>query len=380
MSRYVVIGGGIVGASAAYHLAKRGAETVLVDRRDVGHATAAGAGIISAGGTSHVDDAYFALAKPAIAYYPELVAALGDLGQTNTGYDVVGELYLAETDEQAAELDNVYATIAARRDAGVPNIGQLSWMDQQQARDAFPAIGTVVRAIHFDEAARVDGRLMREALVAGAEHHGARVVVGDAELILDGDRVIGVQVDGERIEADGVVIATGAWTNALIAPLGGSLPVAPQKGQIVHITLGETDTSRWPILTWFGDQYILTFGPNRVVAGATRETGSGFDTRLTPGGVQHVLDTALRIAPGLANGTLHEVRIGLRPFSADGLPFVGRFPGHDEVVVVTGHGPSGLTMGPYSGKVGAELLLGEEPLLDLRPYAVSRALGAPAAD
>ncbi|HEU0164615.1 MAG TPA: FAD-dependent oxidoreductase, partial [Thermomicrobiales bacterium] len=308
MTRIVVIGGGIVGASAAYHLAKSGAETILVDRKDVGQATAAGAGIVSPGPTRHDTEAFFALATPAVAYYPELVAGLAEIGQTKTGYDVVGELYLSENDEQAAELEEIYARVIERRDRGVPGIGELSWLDSQQVKDAFPAVRDVPRAIHISGAARVDGAFIRDAMLAGSEHHGTRRRFGDAELIVEDGKVSGVAVDGERIEADGVVVAGGAWTNRLLAQLGYALPVAPQRGQILHVTMGETDTSRWPILAWFDDLYMLTFAPNRVVAGATRETGSGFDVRMTPGGIKYVLDIALRIAPGIANGTLHEIR------------------------------------------------------------------------
>ncbi|MBA2468530.1 MAG: FAD-binding oxidoreductase [Chloroflexia bacterium] len=168
------------------------------------------------------------------------------------------------------------------------------------------------------------------------------------------------------------MIATGAWTNALLAPIGFSVAVEPQRGQILHIDMGETDTSRWPILGGTGEQYMLTFGPNRVVSGATRETGSGFDVRLTVGGLQSVFNHAMRVAPGVAQGTVKEIRIGLRPLSADGLPYLGRIPGHDDLVLATGHGPSGLQLGPYSGLVAAQLLLGEPVRSDLAPFAVDR--------
>lgn len=141
----------------------------------------------------------------------------------------------------------------------------------------------------------------------------------------------------------------------------------------MHLTMPGVDTSRWPILGGSGDQYILTFGPNRVVMGATRETGSGFDVRMTAGGLRAVLDHALRVAPGLATGTVQEVRIGLRPVSPDGLPFLGPLPGYDNVVLATGHGPTGLQLGPYSGKVAARLVTGEPVESDLGPFAVDRA-------
>jgi D-amino-acid dehydrogenase len=218
----------------------------------------------------------------------------------------------------------------------------------------------------------VDGDHLRNALVAAARHHGADVRYSPATLRIDHERVTGVELDQDRLEADGVVIATGAWTNALIAPLGSTVAVEPQRGQILHLTLGDTDTSRWPILGGTGDQYMLTFGPNRVVSGATRETGSGFDVRLTVGGLQSVFNHAMRVAPGVAAGTVKEIRIGLRPLSADGLPYIGQVPGHENVILATGHGPTGLQLGPYSGLVAAQLLTGQPVAADLTPFAVDR--------
>jgi D-amino-acid dehydrogenase len=112
-----------------------------------------------------------------------------------------------------------------------------------------------------------------------------------------------------------------------------------------------------------------------VVIGATRETGSGFDARTTAGGVKAVLDHALRIAPGLASGTVHEIRVGLRPLSADGLPFLGTLHGCDNVVVATGNGPTGLQLGPYSGLLAARLATGRPAGTDIAPFALDRVVG-----
>ena len=373
MSKITVVGGGIAGASAAFHLAREGVETVLIDRRDDGHATRAGAGIVAPGTSLRDLPDFYTLAKPAVAYYPELLEALAAIDAGPTGYGVVGKIFLAESDAEAVQLDQVKALFTQRRDDGMPNMGEIDEIDGAEARRLFPPLREVPRALHLSGAARVDGGLLRDALVAGARHYGADVRAGDARLLRDGT---GVEVAGERIEADAVVLAAGAWSNSLFEPLGFSLPVAPQRGQILHITLPDEDTSRWPILAWFGSQYILAFAPNRVVAGATRETGSGFDVRMTPGGVQEVLNTALRIAPGLAHGTLAEIRIGLRPLSEDGLPFLGYAPGNDRVVVATGHGPSGLQLGPYSGRLAAELAMGRPPSINLAPFAVDRSVVA----
>jgi D-amino-acid dehydrogenase len=93
---------------------------------------------------------------------------------------------------------------------------------------------------------------------------------------------------------------------------------------------------------------------------------------MTAGGVHEALSEALRVAPGLAVGTLHEVRIGLRPASPDGRPILGHFPGGGNVFVATGHGPSGLQLGPYSGALVADLVLGQVSSIDLVPFDPAR--------
>lgn len=368
----VVIGGGIVGASAARHLARQGVKTVLVDRRDTGRATSAGAGIVAPGTSLRDVPAFYDLAKPAVSWYPELIESLREDGAGETGYAVCGKLFLAQSDEEVEQLGPLKTRFEERQDAGMPNLGALEIIDGARAQSLFPALRDVQAAMWIPDAARVDGAMLREAMTKSAVKHGARFLRGDASLVLEGGNVTGVVVDGSRIAADAVVLAAGSWTNAILEPAGVALAMAPQKGQIVHVRMPGQETTRWPILGWFGNQYILTFAPDRVVAGATRETGSGYDTRVTPGGVKHVLDTTLRIAPGIADGSLAEVRVGLRPFADDGVPFIGPVPGVDNLVVSTGHGPSGLQLGPYSGLLAADLALGQEPAIDLSAFRLDR--------
>lgn len=374
MQRVVIIGGGIVGAGAAWHLARDNVETILIDRDDAGQATAAGAGIISPGTSQRPLPDFYPFAAVAVAYYPELIASLAEAGETDTAYQVVGKLVVAFTDEEAAAIPGQLALFEERRKAGMPGLERISTIERLQAQSLFPGLGDVASAILVPQAARVDGDRLRQALLRAAVRLGATVRAGAATLDLSGGAVTGVRVDGEAIGADAVIVATGAWSNHLLAPLGHALALEPQRGQIVHLTMPRADTSRWPILGGSGDQYILTFGPDRVVIGATRETGSGFDVRMTAGGVKAVLDHAIRVAPGLAAGTIHEIRIGLRPLSADGLPFLGMLPGFDNVVVATGHGPTGLQLGPYSGLVAARLATGAPIETNIAPFVVGRAV------
>ena len=114
----IVIGGGIVGASAAYRLARAGALVTLIDRADAGQATAAGAGIISPGTSTRPQAAFFPLALQAVAYYEELLAQLAEDGETQTGYETVGLLHLATSEEEAAQLPGLLRLFEQRREAG----------------------------------------------------------------------------------------------------------------------------------------------------------------------------------------------------------------------------------------------------------------------
>jgi D-amino-acid dehydrogenase len=182
-------------------------------------------------------------------------------------------------------------------------------------------------------------------------------------------------VDGESVAAGAVAIAGGAWSEAFGKQLGVDIPLAPQRGQIIHLGLHGTDTSRWPMISAFHHHYMVAWPDSRVVAGATRETGSGFAPHTTTAGVREVLGEALRVAPGLANAEVREVRVGLRPFTADTLPVLGPVPGVRGIFLVTGHGPTGLTLGPFSAKLVAGQMLGKAAETDLSPFSIARFAG-----
>lgn len=372
MADVIVIGGGIVGAAAAYHLARSGVRVTLVDRADLGQATAAGAGIISPGTSVKPPAPFFPLAFQAVRYYPQLLAQLAEDGETETGYAVVGAIFIAVSEEEAARLPVILRQAEERRASGMLNIGETRLVSGQEAKALFPPLAAIHGGLVVSGAARVDGRLLRDALQRGAEKHGATILRGSAEPVRERDRITHVMVDGRTHAADAVIVAGGAWSNALGERLGVRIPVSPQRGQILHLEMPGVETGRWPIITGFHSHYLLTWPQSRVVAGATREDDSGYDYRLTAGGVHEALGEALRVAPGLRNATVREIRIGLRPASPDQLPILGAAPGIANLFVATGHGPSGLQLGPYSGAAVADRALGKPVELDLTPYAATR--------
>ena len=365
----IVIGGGVVGASVAYYSARAGSRTLLVDARDVGRATDAGAGIVSAATNTRDADAWQVLARAAAADYPQLAAELREAQANDPGYERVGMLVVALDEEDAKRLDRYVSYLRARE----VHKNELQEVDGAEARRRFPALGRVERALWAPGAGRVDGRQIETALLAAAEEHGLERRHARVErLLTEGGSVKAVEVEGERCAAAAVAICGGAWSGSLAAQLGVALAVVPQRGQIIHLELPGADTQSWPILGALRDHYMVPWPGGRVAVGATREDGAGFDPRTTAAGVRDVLDEALRVAPGLADASIHEIRVGLRPCTPDLLPVLGTLPGYRNLWLATGHGPTGLTLGPFSGKLVARLARGESIELDLDPFRADR--------
>jgi D-amino-acid dehydrogenase len=183
-----------------------------------------------------------------------------------------------------------------------------------------------------------------------------------------------VVVDGEEISAGSVIIAGGAWSRVFGEQLGVEIPIEPLRGQIIHLGLPGVETAGWPIIEPFHGHYMVCWPDSRVVCGATREL-AGFAPYVTAAGVHEVLSEALRVAPGLAAAEIREIRVGLRPYTADHLPVLGEVPGVEGVYLATGMGATGLHLGPYSGKLAAEWAMGQESEADIAAFGVRRFSG-----
>jgi D-amino-acid dehydrogenase len=371
--RIVIVGAGILGASVAFHLAREGGvQVTVVDQAHEGRATAAGAGIICPWVSGVDDPAFYRLYAGGGRYYGDLIPGLAELGETDLGFRRVGAMVVSK---DAAELE-MFQAMLLRRQLDTPEMGAISLLSPQDASGLFPPLGRGFAALHVAGGGRVDGRLMAAGLLRAAQRHGAVVREGHAELVAANERAIGVRVDGEMIPADQVVVTAGAWATLSLRQVGVSLPIEPQRGQIVHLGLAGQDTQSWPVILPPGGHYLLAFDDSRVVVGATRESGSGFDYRVTAAGQMEVLTEALRVAPGLASATIIETRIGFRPVALGGRPLLGKVAGIGGLVVGNGLGAAGLTIGPFAGKLLADVALGREPDLDLAPFDPLQQTGA----
>ena len=373
MAKIIVIGAGILGASTAYRLAKLGAEVQVIDRQDPGQATQAAAGIICPWVSQRRNRTWYRLALAGARFYPELIRELEAEGETRTGYARVGALSLHTERNKLDKLEER----AGQRKPEAPEMGEIIRLDEPSTQAAFPPLTEGYESVKKSGAARVDGRELRDALLRSAVNHGARLAYGNAELVAEAGRMSGVKVGADTYGADKVIICAGAWAAQLLAPVGIRLGVSYQKAQIIHLQLPHTrDTGSWPVVMPPSTQYILAFEDGRIVIGATHENDpDGYDTRVTAGGMQEVLNKALEVAGALEGAELLEVRVGFRPFTPGFLPVLGSVPGWDGLLLGNGLGSSGLTAGPWIGTQLAKLTLGLGTDMPLEEYADSQALG-----
>ncbi|SDN34472.1 NAD(P)/FAD-dependent oxidoreductase [Alkalicoccus daliensis] len=370
MTKINVIGGGILGASTAFHLAVKGAEVTLIDSSYKGQATNAGAGIIGPWLSQRRNKDWYNMARGGAKFYPELISRLAEYDERNTGYKKVGSIHLHDLDER---LEHKY-NHAVKRKETAPEIGEISLLDEKETRAFFPQLREGYRSVHITGSARVDGRELKNALLQASVKLGVNIIHGEAELIKEKKEIIGATVNKKHTYyADKTVVTTGAWTKKLLEPLGYKCLVTPQKGQILHMKI-EQENDSWPVVMPHSEYYLLHFGGGHVVFGASREDNSGYNTQASVGGQQEIINACLELAPGLKNAEIIETRVGLRPFTPGFLPIFGRIPDTVNGYIGDGLGASGLTAGPYLGRELASLALESETELNPDNYSVDNAV------
>jgi glycine oxidase len=212
-----------------------------------------------------------------------------------------------------------------------------------------------------------------KALVAGCASWGVRLRRGCPvhALGVRGARIASVRTAEGDLEADRVLLATGAWSEPLLEQTGWAPGIRPVRGQIALLNTGRPLCRR--ILLW-GSRYLVPRPDGRVLVGSTEED-AGFNKQTTAAAVGELLALACRLVPALADAHLERCWAGLRPGSPDGLPFLGRVPGVDNLFVAAGHFRAGIGLSPATALVMKELLLGQELTIPLEPFRLDRTGG-----
>jgi len=366
-ARVVIVGSGIAGAATAFELARAGAKVTILDSGQSGQATAAGAGIIQPWLAD--EGPVYELLSAGALYYPSALEALAEAGVVDVSYRSTGSLVV---DADQTRLDEAEQLVRSRA-SNFPDIGTVTRLDVQEARALVPPLAPDLQALYIGGGARVDGRRLRAGLLHAAQRLGTVVEEASARVLPSSGGGVQVVTAAGAVPADAVVVAAGAWTNSVVEPLGYRLGVEPQRGQLLHLSLDGVDTSPWPsVLSLVDHHYMVAFDGGRLVVGATQEAGSGFDPRITVAGLEEVLGSAVRIAPGLRSATVLETRVGLRPLSDTGLPVIGGVLGIPGLFINTGFGAVGLTAALLAGAALAQVVLDRSPIMDLSPFAPPR--------
>lgn len=371
----IVIGGGIAGASLAYHLVREGAKTLLFDRQDIGRATDAGAGIISPYTLATVIEAHSKFTVKGAKYYPQLMEELGAKKESSTIYAECGVLLVAVSEDELEPFEQAKSKISKQFEShGLSPADNLHLLSAKEACELFPPLAEPKAAMFCPKAGQVDGRKLTQALYDTSKKQGLTVKnTGVEKLIIENQAVKGVVANGESFYAEKVAIAGGAWSSEFEQQCGVRIPVEPERGQIIHLNLPNGDTANKPVVSIFRRKYYMLAWPDdRIVVGAPKEKGVGFNSHSTVKAIHDILGEALRVAPALTDASVREIRVGLRPVPEDEMPILGTVPAIDKLYLATGLGHTGLCVGPFVGKVVADTMLGKEVEMDIEPFNVRR--------
>jgi glycine oxidase len=164
------------------------------------------------------------------------------------------------------------------------------------------------------------------------------------------------------------LLTAGAWSAELFQGIGWRPGIRPVRGQIALLNPGPALLSR---IVEAGKRYLVPRLDGHVLVGSTEED-AGFEKQTTAAAIRELLDFAMSLVPELANAPVERCWAGLRPGSADGMPFLGRVPGCDNLFVAAGHYRAGIQLSPATGLVMKQLLLGQPTAVALDAFRLDR--------
>ncbi len=361
----VIVGGGIIGCAAAYELTKAGCAVTVIERGTVGaEASSAAAGMVAPLG--EFASGFQELALASWKLYRDTAGELRAATGVDVEYTTTGTLYLLFTaeDVRAAE---------ARCNAPLATELGLAVLEGPDVFEREPAISKKTRAVLFVPVDHwVNNQRLTIAYAQAASGRGVTFRLGArvTEVLLDSGRAGGVVAEGERIRADAVLIAAGAWSGELAASFGARLPVEPARGQMLAL-------SHVPALLKHcihgADVYLVPRPSGELLIGATLER-VGFVRAVTPEGIGSLIRSALEVVPDLAGYPIIRTWSGFRPWAPDSRPILGPWPGIPGLYVATAHFRNGILLAPITARVVKELIVDGKPSLDLTPFLPDRFL------
>ncbi|GGI46747.1 glycine oxidase ThiO [Paenibacillus marchantiophytorum] len=363
-SDVLIVGGGVIGSSIAYYLAKRGQAVTLLERSRLGtEASAAAAGMLGAQSEMADTGPLFQWARHSRAMFPQLSEELKDLTGIDIGLVREGLLNVAFSDEQEREL-------RAREKLQLAAGEQAQWLSAAAAAKLEPALGEATRgALYLPEDGQVEAPRLAAAYAQAARALGAKVqeFAQVQALLKDGSRISGVMTSEGPLWSEQVIVAAGTWSGQLLTGIGIELPMYPVKGECFSVLTPKQELRK----TLFTPGcYIVPKAGGRLLVGATMVPHS-YDRKVSMAGLAELMDRARQLMPAIGAAEWEKAWSGLRPQTADGLPYIGKVPEYEGLYAACGHYRNGIVLSPITGKVIADQVVGElgtalgvEPWLD----------------
>jgi sarcosine oxidase subunit beta len=360
----VVVGGGVIGTSVAFHLAETGADVCLLERSELASgSTSRAAGGIRAQFSDPLNIAIGLRSIEAFERFRERPGGEIDLHQ-------VGYLFLLDREEDVMAFEE---RVALQNALGVPS----RLLAPEEAAGLCPVAGLEdVLAATF---CPLDGHASPEAVVqgyaAGARAHGAtlRTHCAVTGIELRDGAVRAVTTERGRVETGVVVCAAGAWSPDVARHVGVDLPVVPVLREVGFTGPVDGLPERVPLTIDFSTGfYFHREGPGLLFGMADPDQPPGFDAPTDPRWLERVMDVARRRLPSLLDLGIAGGWKGAYEVTPDSNAVVGEVAGIERFLYATGFSGHGFLQGPAVGEVVRDLVLGREPFVDVSPLAVER--------
>lgn len=371
----VVIGGGVIGASIAYHLSKQKVKVVLLEKADP-----AGGSSGACGGTIFLQTKspgiHLELALESAGLFVHLEEELG----AGFEYKRNGGMIVIEHEEGLQAIEH---HVEKQKKIGL----DVSLLDRKQARELEPSLSeTIVGAAFSPMDAQVNPMLLTFAFIKAAKNFGAEFfshtrVTGFRKTF---NRIISVKTDQGEIETETVVNAAGVHAAEIGAMVDLEIPITPRRGQLVVTEAAAPVISRCLLSVQYiaakfnaaqaqkgGGVSIEPTANGNLVIGSTREF-VGFNKAVTLEGMHQIAKHVFRIVPCLKKLQCIRVFSGLRPYTPDGLPILGDVTGLDGFIMAAGHEGDGIALAPITGRIIADLIVDNQTAFPLNEYNLDR--------
>lgn len=360
-----MVGGGLVGLSIAWHLKKRGARPIVLDRQaPAQEASAAGAGMLPLHSVAFDTQELYELSRLSYKLYPAWVRELKRTSGLDPEWETSGSmglLFSAKEEKNARTLSKRLVELGM----------EVGWLSGREARLKEPALPKNIRKVmYLPETTQIRPSAMCKAAVEALRRAGVAIHPNEPveSVMVHSGRVKSIKTNIRTIEADAVVLATGAWAPELLSPFGIHLPVYPLRGQVLLL---QGPPSGIKHILFASGYYLVPRRDGELYIGSTLEK-AGFEKIVTPEGIATLATAARRMAPALAPLQVSGYFAGFRPGSADGHPFLGPIPGIAGLYIAAGHHTHGHLLAAASGHLMAQLILDGKAEMDLEPFSLGR--------